>query len=252
MTRRPKHSTHTHANAPSETGRADGTDTKVGKPVFAQPVFTADPTKFSVPHPSDNQAYKEIDALNKAHKLFTLPFPAPRGLPEPVLTLQQVMGGDPALTKAIEAAGQLVFHSVGDTGSVKGPATQSLVADKMVSDYDEQDKANVPRFLFHLGDVIYNFGQSAYYYDQFYDPYREYPAPIVALAGNHDGMVAPGVNTPSLQAFLDNFCQAGFVITPEAGGLSRTAQIQPGVFFTFEAPFVRIFALYSGTLEDPA
>jgi hypothetical protein len=251
MTRRPKHSTHTHANAPSETGRADGTDTKVGEPVFAQPVFTADPTKFSVPHPSDNQAYKAIDALNKAHKLFTLPFPAPRGLPEPVLTLQQVMGGDPELTKAIEAAGQLVFHSVGDTGSVKGPATQSLVADKMVSDYDEQDKANVPRFLFHLGDVIYNFGQSAYYYDQFYDPYREYPAPIVALAGNHDGMVAPGVNTPSLQAFLDNFCQAGFVITPEAGGLSRTAQIQPGVFFTFEAPFVRIFALYSGTLEDP-
>jgi hypothetical protein len=31
------------------------------------------------------------------------------------------------------------------------------VADKMVSDYDEQDKANVPKFLFHLGDVIYNF-----------------------------------------------------------------------------------------------
>jgi hypothetical protein len=41
------------------------------------------------------------------------------------------------------------------------------------------------------------------------------------------------------------------VVTPEAGGLSRTAQIQPGVFFTFEAPFVRILILYSNTLEDP-
>jgi hypothetical protein len=36
-----------------------------------------------------------------------------------------------------------------------------------------------------------------------------------------------------------------------AGGLSRTAQIQPGVFFTFEAPLVRIIALYSNVLEDP-
>jgi hypothetical protein len=41
------------------------------------------------------------------------------------------------------------------------------------------------------------------------------------------------------------------VVSPEAGGLSRTAQIQPGVFYTFEAPFLRILALYSNMLEDP-
>jgi hypothetical protein len=40
-------------------------------------------------------------------------------------------------------------------------------------------------------------------------------------------------------------------VTPEAGALSRTAQIQPGVFFTFDAPFARILTLYSNTLEDP-
>jgi hypothetical protein len=40
-------------------------------------------------------------------------------------------------------------------------------------------------------------------------------------------------------------------VTPDAGGLSRTAQIQPGVFFTFEAPFVRVLVLYSNALEDP-
>ena len=31
----------------------------------------------------------------------------------------------------------------------------------------------------------------------------------------------------------------------------RTAQVQPGVYFTFEAPFVRILGLYSNCLEDP-
>ena len=56
---------------------------------------------------------------------------------------------------------------------------------------------------------------------------------------------------PALRPFLRNFCADTIVVMPEAGGLSRTAQIQPGVFFTFEAPFVRILALYSNTLEDP-
>lgn len=31
----------------------------------------------------------------------------------------------------------------------------------------------------------------------------------------------------------------------------RTAQVQPAVYFTFEAPFVRILGLYSNCLEDP-
>ena len=121
----------------------------------------------------------------------------------------------------------------------------------MVADFTEASAAEVPVFFLHLGDVIYNFGESAYYYDQFYEPYRDYPAPILAIAGNHDGMVAPNTSTPTLQAFLDNFCQEEFLVAPEAGGLSRTSQIQPGVFFTFEAPFVRVIALYSNTLEDP-
>ena len=121
----------------------------------------------------------------------------------------------------------------------------------MVADFDDEVAENRPHFFFHLGDVIYNFGERQYYYDQFYEPYRDYPAPILAIAGNHDGMVAPGVTTPSLEAFLDNFCATDFEVRPEAGGLSRTAQIQPGVFFTFEAPFLRVIALYSNTLEDP-
>jgi hypothetical protein len=64
-------------------------------------------------------------------------------------------------------------------------------------------------------------------------------------------MVPPETSAVTLAAFLENFCAQDFEVVPEAGGLSRTAQIQPGVFFTFEAPLLRILALYSNVLEDP-
>lgn len=232
------------------------------RPIFAQPSPTEDPTTFHIPHASDGQAYKVIDELNKEHKLRALPFPAPRGGVEPRLTLAQVLGdtaGAPpavrataqATVAAITAAGQIVFHSLGDCGSTRGPASQNLVVDKLLGDFKESDPREIPQFHFLLGDIVYSFGELQYYYDQFYEPYRDYPAPILAAAGNHDGMVSPLAGARSLEAYLRNFCADGFTVTPEAGGLSRTAQIQPGVFFTFEAPLVRIITLYSNTLEDP-
>lgn len=213
------------------------------QPVFAQPTPSPDPTGFKTP--VTDQSYKEIANLE--------PVPQPAGgAVEPVLTLAQVYGDQGAAkTAALQSAGQIVFHSVGDTGSVEGPITQSLVADKMVTDFTEDNPADVPSFYFHLGDVVYYFGEATYYYDQFYAPYRNYPAPIVAIPGNHDGVVYASDPVPTLQAFLNNFCAASPVVTPDAGGLSRTAMIAPGVYFTFDAPFVRILGLYSNVLEDP-
>ncbi|MBB6145790.1 hypothetical protein HNQ77_003751 [Silvibacterium bohemicum] len=218
-------------------------DASTPQPVFAQPEPSPDPTGFKTP--VTDQKDKEIANLE--------PVPQPVGnAVEPVLTLAQVYGDQGAAkTAAIQSAGQIVFHSVGDTGSVDGPSTQSLVADKMVSDFTEDDDADVPSFLFHLGDVVYYFGEATYYYDQFYEPYRSYPAPIVAMAGNHDGVVYSSDSAPTLEAFLNNFCAPSPVVTPDAGGLSRTAMIQPGVYFTFDAPFVRVLGLYSNVLEDP-
>jgi hypothetical protein len=243
----------TKAHVPAEVIDNTGV-TELDKPVFAQPEPTEDPKKFEVKHPSDGAAYKQIDALNKEHKIAPLPFPEPRGAPqeEPVLTLAAALGTDAnALQKKLTANGQIVFHATGDTGSTRGPETQNLVADKMVNDFTDDEKEK-PMFFFHLGDVVYSFGEAAYYYDQFYEPYRNYPAPIVALAGNHDGMVAPNTNASTLTAFLENFCAPEPAVTSEAGGLARTAQIQPGVYYTFEAPpYLRIIALYSNTLEDP-
>ncbi len=237
----PKHPAPVHKPKPPKPSAPSS-----GQPVFAQPAPSPDPTGF-VDTTSDSGDYSLVNAT------LLQAVPTPRGgATEPVVTLAEVLGdAGPAAVSKIQASGQIVFHSAGDTGNTTGPSTITKVADKMVSDFDEADPADVPSFFFHLGDVVYNFGEGAYYYDQFYDPYRQYAAPIMAIAGNHDGEVYKTDPAPTLEAFLRNFCAATPAVSTDAGGLSRTAQIQPGVFYTFDAPFVRILALYSNVLEDP-
>jgi hypothetical protein len=256
MARRTKPRNSGPAEPPPASGPADS-DPKnpqiipTNGPQFGEPAPTPDPTKFTVKHGSDSQAYKILDSQKSS--LQPRPFPIASEA-EPRLTLGEALGKKGSdIENAITRAGQIVFHSVGDTGNTIGPHDMELVADKMVSDYAETDPRAVPSFLFHLGDIVYSFGESQYYYDQFYDPFRDYPAPIFAVPGNHDGMVAPNSPAESLAAFLENFCAAGQPPhrTAEAGGLARTAQVQPGVYFTLEAPFVRILGIYSNTLEDP-
>jgi hypothetical protein len=140
---------------------------------------------------------------------------------------------------------------VGDTGSVNGPKNEDAVTDKMCNDFVGEASSDIPRFLFHLGDVVYSFGEGRFYYDQFYDPYRNYPAPIVAIPGNHDGLVYKGDNTTTLVAFLRNFVSASAEPADDAMGLRRTTMTQPGVYFAFDAPLVTIIGLYSNVLEDP-
>jgi hypothetical protein len=236
-----KHKQPTAPVDPVNPGNGNGATS--GQPIFAQPQPSSDPTGFK--DPVTDQQEQELNALGAV--------PAPAGnVVEPVLTLAQVYGSAGAtITQAIQQAGQIVFHCVGDTGSVTGPTTQSLVADKMVTDFSEANAADVPSFFFHLGDLVYYFGESTYYYDQFYEPYRDYPAPIIAIPGNHDGVVYPSDPEPTLAAFLRNFCASSAAQSPDSGGLLRTTMIQPGVYFTFETPFARIFGLYSNVLEDP-
>src|SRR3984885_6175334 len=231
-----------HSNKSTHTKQAASTSPG-GPPFSAQPQLSPDPT--GVKNPVTDQSDKELANVE------AVPQPV-GGAAEPILTLAQVYGSaGAAKTAAIEQAGQIVFHSVGDTGSAEGPSTQSLVANKMVSDFTEANSADIPSFFYHLGDVVYYFGEATYYYAQFYEPYRSYPAPIVAIPGNHDGVVYAADPAPTLAAFLANFCTPGFAPAPDAGGLVRTTMIQPGVYFTFDAPFVRILGLYSNVLEDP-
>lgn len=232
---------HSKPKPASHTGKSS--QRAEHEPIFAQPVPSPDPTSFKTP--VTDQSYRGLKEVE--------PVPQPRTSgTEPRLTLQDVYGGaGAAKVKSIISAGQIVFHCVGDTGSTKSPTTQNLVSDKMLADFSEANAADVPSFFYHLGDVVYYFGEAAYYYDQFYEPFREYPAPILGIPGNHDGVLWSGDPAPSLQAYLRNFCSAAPEQSPDSGGLLRTTMVQPGVYYTLEAPFVRILGLYSNVLEDP-
>lgn len=228
-----------------------------------------DPSQFRTPHASDTLAYSELDRLTKLHQFNPLPFRTVPGVAEPVLQLADAYGSAGAkIEAAIASAGQIVFHSAGDTGATTAQpafADEYDVIDKMVADFDEKDPAAVPRFFYHLGDVVYSFGEHVYYYDQFYDAFRNYPAPIFAIPGNHDGLVQPVAPPPgsagnpvpgdpslSLSGFYANFCTPQFMHSSDAVSISRTTMIQPGVYFTLEAPpFVRILGIYSNALENP-
>jgi hypothetical protein len=223
---------------PAQASEADS-------PRFGHP--DPDVTKFRVPHPPDTEAYEKL--AHSAVELRPRPFPPSRGGTEPILSFASVWGPAGAdQVHAVEKQGKILFHAVGSTGNVHSPANPDRVAKRMTADFAES-RGPTPSFFFDLGDVIYSFGEAKYYYDQFYLPYRQYPAPILAVAGNHDGMIAPGTGGTSLQAFLANFCAPRFEKASEDATLGRTPGIQPGVYFTFEAPFVRILALYSNTSE---
>jgi hypothetical protein len=228
------------------------------QPVFHEPIFgedgsLPDPTGFSTAHPSDSALYKEIGNLLQKD---VVAVPESRIAANEVFGLAQAYGSHgPQINKLIAEAGRIVFHALGDSGaSNAGKYPNELrVGDQVTLDSTSSPETDRAAFLFHLGDVVYDFGEAQYYYDQFYDPFRNYPAPIFAIPGNHDSFVVPGTaagHTP-LDTFQRNFCATDHVITPEAGSLHRTAMTQPGVYFTLDAPFVRIIGLFSNALEDP-
>jgi hypothetical protein len=227
--------------------------TPLPQPVFNEGNITPDPTRFKVKHPSDSQQYKAIQNLLTKDVVGFSPM---RGEPNSLFTLADAYGvHGPEIVAGIQKAGKIIFHSAGDTGaSNEGKYGNELrVADQLTNDCRTSDAANRPAFLYHLGDVVYDFGESLYYYDQFYDPFRDYPAPIFAIPGNHDSFILPNTQVQDypLTIISRNFCAENPVVTQEAGSLHRTAMTQPGVYFTLDAPFVRVIGLFSNSLEDP-
>ena len=168
------------------------------QPVFTEPVFSEGgflpgANGFQVPHPSDDAQYKALgDLLNKD----VVSSPASRLAPGDVYPPESAFGpAGAALVERIRGAGRLVFHSVGDTGAsaVRKYKSEIRAADQMASDCRTSQGADRPMFLFHLGDVVYDFGEARYYYDQFYEPFRNYPGPVPLRPGDggpgqpHDG-----------------------------------------------------------------
>ena len=231
---------------------------KVTRPLFAEPTFaegipTADPKQFDVT-PNDSADYTaQVKALLKTE---VVSFPQAKGSPGDQYLLQDALGAHgPDLVQVINGYKSISFHVVGDSGAsaMKNFLGMIHVSDALTDDFHAANEESRPAFLYHLGDLVYNFGESNYYYDQFYDPYRNYPAPIFAIPGNHDSFVLPGTPKGSepLTIFQRNFCATQLAVTREAGSLHRSAMMQPGVYFALDAPFVRIIGLFSNALEDP-
>jgi hypothetical protein len=157
----------------------------------------------------------------------------------------------PRRAQAIQEAGQLVLHMVGDTGGINGIGAQVSIADHMTRQIHESEMPDQPSFFYHLGDVVYYHGEGECYHDQFYHPYQDYPAPIFAIPGNHDGDTRDAKDT--LEPFLANFCTAEATHLPEAGHSDRPTMIQPNCYWRLDAPFVTVLGLYSnvsGELDD--
>lgn len=186
----------------------------------------------------DNSVYREL--------------PPPTGPAPYRLDVTKVIGNLPDPAK-------MVFHTVGDTGGIKVPQDQQLVANKMEDQFDSSvPAADQPLFFYHLGDVVYYYGEESNYYDQFFDPYIHYPAPIFAIAGNHDGDIDPTDQNPpaSLEAFMKVFCDTEPRHLPLAGESTRTTMIQPNVYWTLVTPLADFVGLYCndtqhGTIKEP-
>jgi calcineurin-like phosphoesterase family protein len=138
---------------------------------------------------------------------------------------------------------KLVFHMVGDTGSVRKPEAQQGVIDEMVAQFDEEDQ---PSFLYHLGDLVYHYGEASQYANQFFKPYENYPAPIFAIAGNHDSDVNPESKPyQSLDAFTKVFCDTKPHLIAFSGSSKRKSMVQPNVYWTLDTPLATIIGLHS-------
>jgi hypothetical protein len=221
------------------TGAAPQTSTGFA---FADPQFSPDD------YANFTTAQKMADANLPTVKNPPLEAIPPLRVDPPVMSLTDVLPS----ARLDPYDDYITFHVAGDTGGIKTPANQFLVADKMTDDFTlpaNSPSADSPAFFYHLGDVVYYYGLDEYYYEQFYDPYRNYPAPIFAVPGNHDAVLPPNALNTSLQAFCKHFCSDKPVQVPESQGASRTTMTQPGVYFTLNCPFVKIIGLYSNDLE---
>lgn len=142
----------------------------------------------------------------------------------------------------VAAENHLVFHMAGDTGSVSKPEGQQGVITAMIAQFDLQP---APEFLYHLGDLVYHFGEADQYAAQFFKPYENYPAPIFAIAGNHDTDVNPdNAAYESLAAFKTVFCDDKSRNISFSGGSARRSMRQPNIYWTLNTPVATFIGLH--------
>jgi hypothetical protein len=196
--------------------------------------------------PGRSQAHpgvQPLSALTHRTQRFQ-PLPEPLGDPPYHYTLETAI---PGIGASATKHKRIVFHVVGDTGGVKDPQAQVAVANTMVADLDHPE-ASRPSFFYHLGDVVYFNGEHDQYFEQFYEPYHAYRAPIFAIPGNHDGDPSDA-NQTSLDGWVAYFMTGTPHVDPESREAERVTMSQPNVYFTLDCPYATIIGLYTNVPE---
>jgi predicted phosphodiesterase len=168
------------------------------------------------------------------------PLPPPTGFYPYHLDIKKII---PEISSA-----KMVFHICGDTGGITEVEYNHKVADAMIKQIDAVvNPEDEPKFFFHLGDVVYNFGQADKYYDQFFNAYEHYPLPVFAIPGNHDADVdlLDPTKPNTLDAFIKVFCDTESRTISFARDSSRKSNIQPNVYYTLKTPLADFICLYS-------
>ncbi len=93
-------------------------------------------------------------------------------------------------------------------------------------------------FLVVISDVIYPIGNVNEYVDKFFRPYRDYPAPIYAIPGNHDWY-------DGLGGFMRHFCAAAPLDGARPPGRGLKARLR-------DAAWRRPSRLERGTMAESA
>lgn len=173
--------------------------------------------------------------------------PDPRAGVPVNLDLTSIVG--PVVPGHVMADGieSLQFDMIGDSGAVTAAKLQGAMSvGELMTGLAKQSP---PAFLFHVGDVVYYYGEKQFYYGQFAEVFQNYPAPIFAIPGNHDALTYDPAQVP-LQTFIQAFCAEQPGVWDGFGGVRRSTMTQPGVYFTLDAPLVSIVGLYSNAGES--
>ncbi|MGP4023347.1 metallophosphoesterase family protein [Actinomadura sp. 3N407] len=170
--------------------------------------------------------------------------------------------GAPAAFTVHRSEPEFSFALLGDTG--EGDRSQYAVVPPLLQAAAGTD------FMIIASDVIYPAGDADEYPDKFFRPYKDYPAPIYAVPGNHDWY-------DGLRGFLHVFCELDVDCSPppwrgplsfvprllwrhpgdvdshmlgEARRRHRGApgqqSVQPGPYWAIDTPSLRIIGIDTG------
>lgn len=179
-------------------------------------------------------AVLKAETIDDGHKFQTLPQPA--GSYPYRLNIGNTLNHE-----------KMIFHMVGDTGGSNTLAFQEQVVEEMAAQCQDSATDQQPSFLYHLGDIVYHYGEAEHYDKQFLTPFEQYPAPIYAIAGNHDSDINPDCDEhyESLEAFYTAFCNTIPKTIYFGQEKKRKSQVQPHVYWTMESPLATIIGLYT-------